>query len=525
MAETVESKVKLSSTLLPVPFNERAEEVASSVLYQQSDADSHSLTGWSFYIRSPAHNALLDSEILIEYEIEVTLTDINENVTSNLVDTTEHQLNSHLIALREGWSVARAIQNLSCSINGVNLNHQPSIWLDEMNRLFVSQEESETVMSLSGGAFDTGENLMDRSVSAITPTTTLPAEGDPIHMNLGIGNFDSAAVTAANTSSYKGFNTINSLNDGFDKRTLNFWQHVIKSGVDAASITDPTLTEETATIKIYERMPIGPFFLYESRDIPTSIPYVQTLSLVASFESSFGSNPNLIFNHALDAVGIAMDFAKKPILHLRWRMAPLRLPPTLSVKCPIIREYRTEVTVPGASLDTAKSPAKTTQRFANINLEAVPSMLLIYIKRQLYTPQMGSNLHAGIENLELQFGGAAGKLNNISNGELYCMYLKNSQHHGLKKVDYQTWKHATCVVAVKPEDIGLDRGAGFDYPVQLSVQCEVWNYSTIPSFRGADSAILDDTVEPYWFCVVAYYDKSELILNEAGGGKLRMLRV
>lgn len=164
MAEVVKS-IKLVSN----EFTKSIAEVPLEVYYQTVNADQYNSNGFQFNIKSPGQLALLDLDVWIKYKIKMVegtaneLTKSLENPTTNAAATLGTQrvgypIESRRFGFRGGNIMQRAIQNFSVMINNRTITVQPYRFIDVLNRLYISNDQSEHEFSTSGGRFDEGNH-------------------------------------------------------------------------------------------------------------------------------------------------------------------------------------------------------------------------------------------------------------------------------------------------------------------------------------------------------------------------------
>lgn len=542
-------KVVTDKTLQWMDFDPVALKIPQDIFYQSTTADSSSSSGFSFYIVSPASNALMDNEAYIEYSVRV-YSIVQHDLTGQFEDITNNAqpdaVNANRTALRQCWAVARSIQNLSLNINGTVISGQPVLSLDTLNRMYISEEEAASLCTLSGGEFDSGPRIARAYDDLVTVSTSLQDVNglsninandlfERVNIHPGYGPLIQGSVDAAvalNTWNYAPHNK-QYYNDGFTQRHHRFANlcravNAPNAAIGAARYaTDQVLDgngyADYVDITIYERVPLCPFFFYDSRDYKMSIPHVRTMTLSSQFSTNYS---NLIMQVASGANIFVNPVYAAPKLHLKWIMTKDPIPPSISIPCPITREYTLSFTA--AFPAAAASSASGTTQWSGLNLEAIPDLLCVSLKRQpgSETSAAPTEHFLEITNIKLTVAGTSGKMTNISSGELYALWLSNVVHRGIYKQNYQEWRKYACVAALRPKDYGAMFGPGFDYPVQINIEISYTNWWNIPAFLGgARIAVDDNTTTAYYITVVAFYSRFSLELNSGGGSKLQMLRL
>lgn len=543
--------IDVDKTLTWQPYDDPAINIAESVLYQEYAAQSSDASGWNFYVRSPAQNAMLDNEALIIYSFTITSTTYASYLGLNAIDDTSVNnfstntvdLADTFFAFRQCWPVSRAMQNLSLTINGINITVQPRVYIDAMNRLYISDDEANNICTLAGGAFDDGVcwALAEDSIN-MERATGATSSNVLKFIQHGFSNVDLQSGAYINNITPEGIITNRRWhNKGYTDRFHKLAFQLRMLGTQGAIADATRFNSQTAfDVTVTERIPCAPFYYYDSRDEKASIPNIQTLQLICQYISG-----NSAFTAAIMQGAMGLDSGEfnapctlavndTPILRLRWYMAKGKLPQQVSIRAPIIRQYTYPITGPGVGTASTVPQTFNTQTFSQINLEGVPDLILIYAKSSTEYIWQASEMFLNINRIQLTVGGASGKLNNITNPELYCMYLKNTRHNGLRKIPYDQWRFYNCVAALDPADIGLERGPGFNYPVQFAVQIDFLNYWSMPAITAGAAVplniaswaapTLNGTVA-YDLQVICIYEHSRLILTEDGGAKLELMKV
>lgn len=545
--------IQTDASLQWVDYEPIAAKIPQDIFYQSTTADTGSSSGFSFYIITPASNALLDNEAYVEHTVTIsatgtTLSGLFEGGVGGSSNNAPYAGNNMHCALRQCWPICRAIQNLSVNINGTVISNQPYIWMDAMNRLYLSEEEASNICTLSGGEFDTGYRIPlgnDNNYATCYADIALSGQAENLNIksNYGFNNVYANGVATANA--YFPLHNLMPLgdtfeNNGFSKRFYRIARKA-REAINPASVTSTARYADTITFSVFERIPISPFLLYDSRDYHMSIPHVRTMTIAAQYSTKY---KELAFQYPTNLVGNAdyssnstafptIDFtnsANKPILHLKWIMSKDIIPPNISIPCNMIREYANAFTMPEMAT-TAISYSSTTA-YSNINLEGIPDLMLVYIRRNpadtMY--RHPSEHFLGIDQLKITIAGTSGKMNNISSGELYALWLKNVVHRGIYKQGYEDWYRLGCVAALRPKDYGCLFGPGMDYPVQVSLDISYTNNNVIPAYlNNTDPYYLDNTggvgTLSYVTYMVCVYQRYSLSLNSGGGSKLSLLKI
>lgn len=545
------AEIQKDQALQWVDYEAIAAQVPQDIYYQNTAANTYSTGGYSFYVITPASNALLDNEIYIEIPITINLSGYAGGLESTNNSTPFAASNTHF-ALRQCWAIARSIQNLSVNINGTVISNSPVVWMDAMNRLYLSEEEASNICTMSGGEFDTGYRLafgedMNPFISDANQTLTgAQTMGFKINRGFGSNTTTLGSQSHQNDADEKiallPVMPANSMfeNQGFSRRFYRIVKLLREQINSQLTPGQNRYGTGSFTFSLFERVPIAPFLLYDSRDYKMSIPHVRTLTLTASYSTNAGP---LVWQYPKSNVAPQQDLinstlninvpaltwmTNQPILHLKWIMSKDIIPPNISIPCSIIREYQLGFSTP-VFATTSPTISSTGQQYNNINLEGVPDLLLIYLRKDPNNAAYGdpSEHFLGIDLLNITVAGTTGKMNNISRGELYSLWLKNVVHRGIYKQSFQEWYTRGCVVALRPKDYGCMFGPGMDYPVQISVSVNYTNWNVFPQYLESFTYVVDNTATTtsYNFYIVAVYNRYSLSLNSGGGSKLSLLKI
>jgi len=534
-------------------FDPLADIEPDDVLYQTLTADSSTASNYTFVLKNPAPNSLMDNEVWIEYTMTLTGADF-VNMFTNAAGAAVPGRNRIAWNLRDGFTINKGIRSLNVTLNGQNFSNRPYIWQSVLEHLYFSREESENLLSLSGGAFDTGNGMYvgkDRGSSCQTQTVNAEFANPAVAaagrhgMSQGWGGSISAAVGADLEQIMVGIAPPQSawVNQGWDKRfaKLGLASRTDNSTADwATENPGNAFYSNPITLTMYEKLPIFPFKTFDNKDLKMSIPNVRDLSINVTYLGGdiFKGNVLQKNNHAGVAGQNAVDVhSTPPKIHLKWYNTKMPIPASVNLPATIVREY--EENFKGITfVNNLAFSNILTKTFRPINLEAVPDLLIIYYSRDpdsrgdnvLGTgAEKPSQYHLSIEKFKINVGGSTGRMNNISQGELYAHYLRNVRHNGTGKKNYDEWRRYNCTIAIRPRDIGITWGPGFNYPVQIQMQVDLRSYYNVPTvLRGttrrpeADGNQADLIWKQY---VVAIYDRMAYQINSDGTSKLEMLKL
>ena len=537
-----------------------------SVFYQDNKADQSSQSNISWYVESPSHGALLDNEALIEYDLFLASdTAIIEQLRFGFEENAlHHPEKGTRFALRQGFAINRACESCTLNINGSVLSSRPADWMDQIMRFYAEPVEIETVCSMSGGDLDDGSfNYIVKDdcvkVAQFTPTTGATARivtGDgfiPDAYDFADSELGALpvvpAVLASNLRLGFGYNTIpdadKHYNKGFTKRWHKMAYEARKqdgaaNAVDNArkycgnETVNGVANVKTVRIKVFERVPISPFMLWNLKDGRRSIPNVNRFTLNMQFSSKYKEmilqGNNWISQTAARSAealtqGTTVDyFSTSPTLHLKWYIPPRGMLPKPSMIIPAqkILEFTSSTTISAVTIDAAAHFSPTLDaNFNNIRLEQVPDMFLVYCKRQrseiTYLHPCDHNLE--IVSMDVTLDGDSGKMLNASSADLYTMWLRNAGNSKLNRSRFEDWRRYHCVAALKPEDLGMKFGPGINHPITANFRMKVRSHHVTPTYSYAEdqaSQVITDNVAAYDVFVVCIYDKYGLELRLNG---------
>lgn len=541
--------------------------------YQRQTSDSYNASGFSFYLKSPAMDALLDPEIWIRYKLSLSelVTAGIRGVACQNGDDTQFQeadyppdssFGAHL-AFRQGNVMQRAMQSLVVVLNGFSLNCEPWKFIDPLNRLYVSDDQSRHIFSASGGAYDSG------NCGLITPQDVRwTAENNG-------GDLDPAAQVQFFLGQFPGpqedpdDNVISGLstfpdcdyyyNPGFGDRCRKFNRSLrgdyrtlptsLGTPANRGAEDDP-ITEETQgaqagghfagviqagllntyTFEIYERLPMPPFKMYHNDGVGGVIPNIKDLIIRAGFTANIIP---VIFQANYDISGdFKLDYANMPVtdceIFLKWYTAPMgvSIPRELSIPMRKIDIWSNYKPLTAAVLWNQVRSVPTSIAEYNISLDAVPDLLLIYFRRRLDDATSASpcDYHYEMQNLRISLENHGGKMTQIQTIELYQKWLKYTMHGDFKEVCYDEWRKHQCIAVLKPEDYGIIHGPGYDNPIILGVQFDGYSYYNNPGMGGnLGYEIFSDTNAELVICSI--YDKWSLMISANGIARAELTRV
>lgn len=521
-----DSNMKVSSHLQYVPFDARPKEIPGQVLYSTYNADSNDASGWSFNITSPAPNALLDNQVIIEYKIKIGAATLPANL---LADAPTNVVDNLQIAFRGGYPICRSYLNLSATINGVNVNTQPNKWIDAMTRLCMDYEEQSSIATMSmGGELDVGAGYsLGVSGTGYAPVVTTRAV-----LNTGTTHISNGADTGA-------YGIWDWLNTSFDKRRSRLFKFLVdRRAQNAATGAYGPLVDasDDVDVIVYERLPLSPFFFFENKDIHQNIPNIRTLDLACQLLSTAATRREAILQCRDVAPGVTVKICdgtnQTPKLHIRWNMTTAPIPAQISIPCPLVKTFQERVssnnTILNLPVETAAIPAEgygtVDVNMRTINLEGIPDMFLIYCKKTIETSRDSNDHFYSIHQLDITIGGASGKIASMTAVEMYQAYLRNLSIIGGQRLSWDDWWRYHCCAVLLPEDLGIQKGPGFNFPTQMTINAKIRSYHIVPSQPNLAAVAIDAADSTRDFYCAIYYDKYFLTLSNTGAAKLELLK-
>lgn len=696
------SSVDKSVKLLFNEFQRSIAEVPLEVYYQNLTSEQYNSSGFYFNVKQPGSHALLDPDIWIHYLIKIQETGVNSVV--GYLESTEYNRNdgtnpdigngaltqyppfavgggtnlgqvtlynlpnvpysygldlstnlataggggsdwdSKYLAFRGGNFVARSLQNLSVQINNRTLNVVPYKFLDVLNRIYISADQSEHEFSASGGRFDEGNHgkrtlqnckFMERATNTYNatvandaatqifsnsrvPSTFGPAGGgtgalttnvanvfhnSSIEFNLSLGygpcrlkswgmEYSAGApnniLGAAQASYRKLFMNIypdfpifyEYYNPGFDKRVSQFISKlrymnaeiynqsdfdnyyditigcgtvynpgvvdIPERGIDVQQYaincggTDNKGIQHVFQFHIYERLPIPLFKMYSNDEVFGVIPNVKQMIIQGNFIAN--KLQHWCCSNS-DIIGVQDYWVDQNQgncnLYLRWFTPPM----SMAIPREIHYPYKKIVVWSKTYTASASTYANSAQGYVtgsineyNITLEAIPDLLLIYVKYatqntsfSLTTPD---DCNWQINALTINIDNASGKLNQMTTIDLYHKWKKLMKHSDSKIMGYDEWRRYCCVAALQPEDYGVRYGPGYSNQTVLGVVMTISNWNINPSIMyaqveplgGFSGGITGNGVD-YELEIVSIFNRNWLTIRDDGTCSEELLKV
>lgn len=528
----------ISDKLLYPQFEKMVKEVPMQVMYQVASNDTYTSSGYSFYIKSPGKGMLLDSDIWIKYTL--SLTDLANNAISGLFGSPAADdafaniaaASNVRLAFRSGFAIQKATQSMLVIINGLSLTNEPWKFVDVLNKLYISDDQSRHEFSSSGGKYDNGNHghrtASDISVVGITDAAIL--NNQTLGINIGGGFHTAAEIQLTGATRIAPCYTPAPLsdyfyNEGFTDRHFKLADIIRRSQAPNAQTGvqyGPNAASTTYTITVYERLPIGPFKMYSNDEIFGVIPHINDLTIRGMFSSNFLAN---VMRSSASVAAICSlsvpanaSGSSQCELYLKWYTPPQSFPIPQQISLPLrkINVWSTSKTI--VALAAADNPGTMSAVSEyNISLDAIPDLLLIYYKYRVDSilSNMPDSYHFEITDLRLSIEGASGKVSLIQTIDLYNKWKSYLRHEDTKLPQFDEWRRYTCVAVLKPEDYGCLRGPGYDNPVTLGVQFTPFNWWNIPKLGLIPSNNYTGTAAE--LIVTSIYDRWSLTIKESGG--------
>lgn len=569
-------------------FTRAISEVPLEVYYQTITSDQYSANGFQFNIKQPGTNALLDCDIWMKYTFAIY--DVGNAIRS----TFEREANSgagypednNKVSFRGGNVAARCLQNLSIQLNNTTLNVQPYKYMDVLNRIYVSNDMSEHEFSASGGRYDEGNHGIRHGLveySGVMPTANLVStQGGTTHAAAAFVINDAAAANNTNTNFIRWSDHFHTLgiggnlnlvcnmrppypmnkywyNPGFKNRIEKFQRkcrteasvtlgQVGKAGLPADAGANarfigaqPVLAAGSQywTFEIFERLPIPLFKMYSSDGNYGVIPNITQMQIQGNFLNNLAENlirctdNNMDFN--MYWTGMPSNQGQ---LYLRWYTPPMSMaiPREISIPYPKINTWSVslaDVETMAAALAAHKAWSDVSIAQYNITLEAIPDLLLIYVKYSAinYTCDAPDDYLLELLNLNINIDNASGKVNQIQTIDLYQKWKKIIKHQDAKIIDYDEWRRYCCVACLQPEDYGCRYGPGYSNQTTFGVTATARNHHINPTIAkgeaglGGAEAIDPGGAQHLELIITSIYNKSRLTIRADGTAQQDMTKM
>lgn len=526
-------------------FQRSISEVPLEVYYQTLNADQFNAAGYQFNIKQPGVHALLDTDIWVEFNLRIKETANNtiKGMFEGSANGAWVPISDNKLALRSGYVVQRVTQNFSLQINNQTLNTRPGYFVDVMNRLHISNDQSEHEFCTSGGRFDEGNHghrvcnpllgnptyglaagngiVNDTSYSTqksnlqlFTVNDQQAADGN-MHLPVMFsardsyrGEFPLGTATAFPIYGWTEYpNMYEFTNPGFDNRFGKFL-HRIRQNLDyldangtannaapGAMIVgylqnpSPGANQRVFNIKVWERLPISIFKQYSNDGVFGVIPNIVQMQIQGNFVNNM---QNLLLSSNVSNIGVDMYWTDiQPSMckiFLRWYTAPktMNIPREIHIPYPkIITWSATHAILNTNTAGTVNYVDNDEVGEYNISIEAIPDLLLIYMRLQAgsYTFDTPDDFNMEINNLMINIDNASGKLNQINSLDLYNKWKRLLKHSDNKIIGYEEWRRYCCVACLQPEDYGVRYGPGYSNPCVLGIRFRPRNWHINPSIH------------------------------------------
>lgn len=517
------------------------------VIHMNEFSTSYDSTGTSFSLNSPGYNALLSRDVWVQYTF-----DILENAAHSITDWFEtYGINSIpqtnlKAALRSGNVVARCMQRLNLNLNGVDFNYQPCYYVDVLNRLYVSNEQSSDEFSASGGRFDEGNH--GHRTSHVTYLDITPGAnqvddnfGAPFDFGGAVGIVNLPMFTVGNQAAdgnshvdiylHQGWRidqgaTVNVnqdlvanlrpnypvmykfYNPGYDERVnlfaFNLRQTWNLNTVPNAGAGGEFVSTQNAAlgananqtlwrITIYERLPCPLFKMYDNDNVHGVIPNISSIRFNIGFiehmEDNMFSSSVSHFNNSFDLLWRNMT-TKDCIIHSKWYVLQTPLPKEISIKFPIYITQVRPFTMPYTMFDMYNVFNAFYQDIPlqenRIEFPAVPDLLLIFVK---YNPTQNTMDTPDAYNSELidfsfAFNRSNSKCYNMKSIHYYQLWKNNLKYKNAKLIGFEEWYKYCFVICLKPEDYGVKMENEYHLPCQYNITCTARNWFVTPGIMG-----------------------------------------
>ena len=346
--------------------NPQMVDYPQTTYYQSHVPQTFTQANVIWTINNPGSGYLLDAFATVRYKIRVTRNrstphagQIGEcfsrsgiafaaNAPAN-IDFGNGSAIKEKVALRQNFPMVRAIQNATLTMNGQNVSVRPNEWIDVMNRIYLSHEDSKNFATISAGYYDNGDysnTTPDMTVSMDTNDiaghgirwTPVGPQGGGVAAGVAVQVCPNIAPYTyfrdeSDTAkiAYKNLVANQKCNKGFEQRLANFYEAGIAQRsreemscffsrgaativapdgnlpnlADGRSLPKPQAGEVASwgvigragaldgigyvELELNEPIPISPFAFYPSRGLDKSIPHIREFTLQYDFVSDIAS--------------------------------------------------------------------------------------------------------------------------------------------------------------------------------------------------------------------------------------------
>lgn len=535
------NELKFSEELNLDDFRSIPRNVPFDVIYQPLTCSEFGNGGYSFNISSVGPGSLLSRDIWIEYNFAIVETAARflENGYENQAALSADPASPIKFALRQGNVVARSTEFISLKLNDLELRYLPGEYIEVLNRLNVSTEQSKHEFSASGGMFSSGNHgyftdnryFYERGDTGVTgnnvnPFTFVGNSAAPEDQNVGNTHFYLYVIDGwypdqqpdvinpagravnpqrdyltnlrcATPLKYEFYNP--GFSDRVNKTALNLrWDGNSNVRYDVAEgaqfYSGSNLNRYT--FRIMERLPIPLFKMYSNDLVHGVIPHIRDLKIHGQFY------PNLLENmFEADQVPIhlQMDWTvqQQCRMYLKWYIVPqISVPPSVSFNCPIIDVHTISVTPRDLLLYMAANPTAkymdTSLNYRDITLQCVPDVLMIYYhyQPQKYDTSDPSDLQVELVDMVINLNTSTAKLTGMQTMQYYQLWKNNLQYKNDDVMGYNEWRKYCFVAVLKPEDYGIKGQNEMNKPVNMSIRGTARNSWVNPSiFKCAPEVV------------------------------------
>lgn len=539
-------------------FQKIVDQVPLQTFYQVKQSDSYNPNGYSFYLKSPNENALLDPDIWVRYNF--TITEGANNAISNIYNNTGGGNNATgvpaqsdiRLAMRQGNIMGRITQNINVQVNNYSMTCESWKIMDVLSRLYISDDQSRHEFSASGGAFDSG-NCGFRTISdvqtlgistAAINNQTLGARITQGYHSVSANNF-SGGTPGGNVQLYTFAEVPNSdwfYNPGFSDRANHLGDLIRRQQLPNANVNiqygaDAALNVYNFTV--WERLP-HPFFKMFSNDQHHGvIPNIKDLTITGQFCTSLLENMFMSNYDSVNGAYINFDVeiptdTENCQIYLKWYTPPPEIKIPREIHMPLRRIDVWAKSYGNKDVMAANINSNNIVQISeyNISLQAIPDLLIIFVRPQVGAYELGfpCDMMMELTNLQINIEGASGKLNQITTIDLYNKWKRALKYKKEKIMTYEQFQRYCCIAALIPEDYGCIKGPGYENYVTLGVQCTAvdwWNNPSmglqIPERIFAHN--IGGAVLPLELVVIAIYDKYDIKINADGSASSELTRI
>lgn len=458
----------------------------------------------------------------------------------------------------------------------------PIQWIDALNRIYVSNDQAEHEFSASGGRFDEGnhgERICPYYTNGWTEgnNQTFEVFGNQVPNGFAIAN---AAVAANQNTHVTAFlfkswsepippitnardiminmfpnfpHEYEFYNPGFESRFFKtsriLRENLINDTISGAIYDRNSDTQFNGTptvlgnryiynFRVQERLPMPLFKMYSNDECFGVIPNIVQMQITGIFISNL---EEMLFKsniHDLDIELLWTNVTNADCkLFLRWYTPPMQMaiPKEIHVPYKKIVNWSKNVTLNDLPNDGSTLYRDTDIQEYNVTLEAIPDLLLIYVKYRAteYNFITPDDYNLEIRDFSINIDNASGKLNQVQSLDLYNKWKKLLKHSDNRIINYEEWRRYCCVACLQPEDYGCRYGPGYSNQTVLGVKFNARNWHIAPSIMFADISItggydvVNDVVETSHgeLCITSIYYKNKLVIRSDGSCSQELTKI